>query len=480
MLRGGLFVVMDYSSPNEYKHKSTDSLYAHYSPIYEYDCDKFPNLALTTPQHFTLQSGESLYIPRGWWHWVKTTKRTFAVNYWFDNEFALDPFTFNHTVECNIELLHGKEVAIWNSGEGVSVEDQMYFCHFEDFYHSGLDNRYLITLENYPPGHSNSAVKETLSEHVHFPSHPEIETKNKFDFNVWISSNRHDTGLHYDDEDGVLTVVEGEKEIILFPPSDSQYLYPYEVSYEWRNVQAYDFRYNTGLKIRPIDGISCAELLYETCNGDKRVLSNISKLYERYKHNPCLVWGFKKRGEEYRWEFYNGTLSDSLRITSWDIYPNQAELSNQEHYYYKLGDQHQVGLPFWGYGKYREGDVLLEESKIFVIDSYGSFTGNYDEYMTELGYESIKERFRDLILNKYTCYDVCIHNKKPGEIFVQYLGLTNDEFVEFLTVNEYPSHIVDFVTTQVETGAYNINNEITIVYSTETQEVVRSGFYGNL
>jgi hypothetical protein len=161
-------------------------------------------------------------------------------------------------------------------------------------------------------------------------------------------------------------------------------------------------------------------------------------------------------------------------------YPDQAELSNQEHYYYKLGDQHQVGLPFWGYGKYREGDVLLEESKIFVIDSYGSFTGNYDEYMTELGYESIKERFRDLILNKYTCYDVCIHNKKPGEIFVQYLGLTNEEFVEFLTVNNYPPHLINFVVNQMKAGTYNLNNEITIVYNTETQEVVRSGFYGNL
>jgi hypothetical protein len=100
--------------------------------------------------------------------------------------------------------------------------------------------------------------------------------------------------------------------------------------------------------------------------------------------------------------------------------------------------------------------------------------------MVELGYESIKESFRDLILNKYTSYDICIHNKKPGEIFVQYLGLTNEEFVEFLTVNGYPQHIIDFVTNQINIGTYNINNEITIVYNTETQEVVRSGFYGNL
>jgi hypothetical protein len=275
-------------------------------------------------------------------------------------------------------------------------------------------------------------------------------------------------------------VVDGEKEIILFPPSDSNYLYPYEVSYEWANTQAFDFRYNTGQKLRPIEGISSGELLFATCNGDKRVLSNISKLYSKYKDNPCLVWGLKKQEENYRWEFYNGTLNQELRITSWDIYPNQVELSSQEHYYYKLGDQNNVGLPFWGYGKYREGDELLDESKIFVIDSYKAFTRNYDAYMAELGYEHIKDRFKGLILDKYTCYNICIHNKKPGEIFIQYLGLTNKEFVEFLTTHGYPNYAISFVTQQIDKGAYHINNEITIVYNTETQEVVRSGFYGNL
>ena len=480
MLVGGLFAVMDYRSPNEYKHKSTESLYAHYSPIDEYDCEKFPNLALTSPQHYTLQSGQSLYIPRGWWHWVKTTRRTFAINYWFDNELAPEPFTFNHTVDCDVQVLDGMLVSIWNSGKDANPKEQLSLCEFQEFYNSGLDDRCLITLKNYPPGKSNRAVKEMLAKYIHFPSHPDIFATNDYDYNIWISSNRHDTGLHYDDEDGVLTVIDGEKEIILFPPSDSNYLYPYEVSYEWANTQAFDFRYNTGQKLRPIGGISSGELLFATCNEDKRVLSNISKLYSKYKDNPCLVWGLKKQGENYRWEFYNGTLNQELRITSWDIYPGQVELSSQEHYYYKLGDQNKVGLPFWGYGKYKDGNELLDESKVFVIDGYKAFSKNYDAYMTELGYELIKDKFKDLILDKYTCYNICIHNKKPGEIFVQYLGLTNEEFVEFLTTNAYPNHIISFVTQQIDKGAYHINNEVTIVYNTETQEVIRSGFYGNL
>jgi hypothetical protein len=85
-----------------------------------------------------------------------------------------------------------------------------------------------------------------------------------------------------------------------------------------------------------------------------------------------------------------------------------------------------------------------------------------------------------LILSKYTCYNICIHNKKPEEIFVQYLGLTNTEFVQFLSSNGYPTHIVNFVADKMQDGTYKINNEITIVYNIKTQEVVRSGFYGSL
>ena len=469
-------------SSNEYRHKDSDSLYAHYSQIDAYDLEKYPDLASASPLHFTLQSGQSLYIPKNWWHWVKTTQKTFAINDRFNNQTDLDPFTLDHTIDYDPSHLNDETVVVWNSGKDVPPNQKVEVSTFKEFYNSGLNDKCVITLENYPAGKPNHFIKSKLSNYVDFPCDDRIASVNNYDYNLWITSNKHDTGLHYDDEDGVLTVVEGEKEVILFPPSDSLYLYPYNVEYKWRSNPALSFRYNTYRNFGEISGVSCAELLYVTCNGDKRVLSNISKLYEtalKHQFTLPLIWGFKKDTKSYRWEVYKPSLSENLRITSWDIYPEQTHISEEEHYYYKCDDSPPT-LPFWGYGKQKIDNVLCEESKIFVVDSYYSFSGQYDEYMDRLGFESIKDSFRDLVLNRYSCYDICIHNKKPHEIFVQYLGLNNEEFVEFLIENDYPSHVTQFVTEQIEAGNYNINNEVTVVYNTDTQQIVRSGFYGTL
>ena len=473
-----------YKSSNEYRHKSSLSLYAHYSMVDDYNFDVFPNLRLATPIHFTLQSGQSLYIPKKWWHWVKTTKKTFAVNYWFDNQIDQEPFIFEHTIHYDTNLLNDEIVSIWNSQKNGG---QAYMYNFKDFYNSKLNDKALITLSNYKSGGDNHHIKKKLFDHITFPVHKKIISNNLYDYNIWASSNMHDTGLHYDDEDGVLTVVEGEKDIILFPPSDAKYLYPYKVFYEWKEAEPLEFRYNTSEKKGRLDGISSGELLYVTCNHDKQVLSNISKLYEKYKHNhKNLIWGFKKIDDDYRWEIYNDTLNqEDIKITSWDIYPNKYDISNNEHYYYKIDDGANPDcrpnqLPFWGYGKYIIDGIFNDESKIFVIDSYENFYKNYDEYMIKLNYESIKEKFKNIILKKYNCYNICVHNKNLNEIFVQYLGLKKEKFLEFLIENRYPTYIINFVSEQIEKNRYKINNEITIVYDANTQKIIRSGFYGNL
>lgn len=465
-------------SDNKYKHKNYDSLYAHYSMIDEYDYEKFPKLQFANPIHFQLQKGESLYIPKKWWHWIKSTQRTFSINYWFNNETEQKPFVFNHTIDYDVRSLNNETVAVWNSEKNYKGE-RTHSVNFEHFYNSQKDDRCVITLSNYPAGERNSHIKNNLSKHIKFPVNEKLKFKHSYDYNVWISSNRHDTGLHYDDEDGILTVIEGEKEVILFPPSDTEYLYPYEVNYAWKKTQALNFRYNTYSNFGKVDGICCGELLYATCNNDMRVLNNISKLYEKYG-SIILIWGFKKTGDEYRWEIYRASFMNKTKITSWDIHSNEYNISEEKHYYFKIGDESTNKLPFWGYGKYKKNNIIYDESKIFVVDTYDAFNKNYDEYMDRLDYGSIKTTFKDIILEKYKCNEICIHNKKPNQIFVQYLGITNDEFVDFLTINQYPEYIINFVTENVEMNNYNIINEITIVYDIDKQNIIRSGFYGNL
>lgn len=38
------------------------------------------------PIEITVGSGESLYLPAGWWHYVRQSGDTIALNYWYDLE----------------------------------------------------------------------------------------------------------------------------------------------------------------------------------------------------------------------------------------------------------------------------------------------------------------------------------------------------------------------------------------------------------
>lgn len=51
---------MAYESRNKHKHKNTDSLYAHYSMIDDYNYDIFPKLRLANPNEFVICSVSSI------------------------------------------------------------------------------------------------------------------------------------------------------------------------------------------------------------------------------------------------------------------------------------------------------------------------------------------------------------------------------------------------------------------------------------
>ena len=465
---------MPYSS-NRHRHRESNSLYAHFSAVDQLNTELYPNLKFTNPIYFKLEKGQSIYIPKGWWHWIKTTTKSFAVNHWFSNNVELNPFIFDYYFEVDTNRFNDQDVYIWNS----SKHDE-YFVEdlFKNFYNSGLDDRYVLTLSNYVNGENNSNIKNLIKPYIKFPSHDRLQYNDSFDFNVWISSGKHDTGLHYDDEDGVLTLLEGSKEITLYPPSDSDNLYAYSTKYSWRKKSAINFAYNSFIIREPLTGISSSEVLFNTCNGDVRVLCNISKLFEKYGQN--LVWGFKKSGDDYRWEIYKYDLQQDPIITSWDLHKNAYDISDIEHYYFKEDTNTPLGLPFWGVSKFKKDGDLYEESKIFVLDDYIPFKENYDLYMSKLGYGIIKNKFKEIILEKYKCYQICIHNKTENQIFVQYLGISNKDFISFLNLYDYPSHLTNFIEEQISLDNYKINNEITIVYEIDTQKVIRTGFYGNI
>ena len=474
-----------YKSKCKISHKNSESLYAHFSKIDKYNYFIFPKLLFAHPIYFTLKEGESIYIPKNWWHWVKTEKKTFAVNFWFNNKSPNNvnkPYIFKQKVindDFNTNILNNEPVLIWNTSQIDNTQD--YSTTFNNFYNKIEDDKYIITVEDYTVGIKNKNIKDIMKQYISFPSNNQINT-DIFGYNIWASSGKHETRLHYDDEDGVLSILEGEKTIIMFPPSDSDYLYPYEVSYKWLHDSALNFRYNSYTYIDTIDGVSSSQLLYETCKHDKRVLSNISKLFisncNNYinNNNYNLIWGFKKNKDIYRWEFYRYTLYENPVVISNDISGNEYNIGDEEHYYYNMNKLKE--LPFWGYGKYKKNNIMYDESKIFILDTYNQFINNYDSYMDKLEYSNIKDNFKNITLYKYKCYELCIHNKKINQIFVQYLGISNEDFLDFLIECNYPDNIINFIKKNISLKNYNINNEITIVYDINTMEIIRSGLYG--
>ena len=224
--------IIMYKSINLQNHKNSSSLYAHFSQIDTYNYFIFPKLIFTHPQKFKLTKGQGIYIPKKWWHWVTATRKTFAINFWFNNNIADNmPFVINTDTNTDIDIgsLNNETVTIWHSLTNDSEETT-----FKLFYNSRQDNKYIITLGNYNLGMNNSNIKDIVHPFVKLPNDGRIDVNtNDYDYNIWISAGKHTTGLHYDDEDGLLTVVEGMKEIILFPPSDTKYLYAYDVLYKW-------------------------------------------------------------------------------------------------------------------------------------------------------------------------------------------------------------------------------------------------------
>lgn len=457
---------MNKKSINLVKHKDLDSKYAHFSEIDKIDYFKYPKLLLASPKKYTLKKNEALIIPAKWWHWVKTPERSYSINFWIDKKIFDNPAKINHKNDIDFSVLNDELVTIWNTEN----DKKIYTSYFYDFLKKNEKNEYVITLENYNEFKENKIIKEKLKHQIKVP---EIIRDINYDYNVWITSNRTDTGLHYDDEDGILCCLDGKKEIILYPPSDSEFLYPIATR-EWVNSPALNFRYNSYTFLNYMKGLSSGRFLFEMLRPEKNVLKIIDDIVSKNGINKT-VWGLKKLNEFFRLEFYTYDLesTSNLIIESTDVFFNEPYIGNEKHYYYRFPDQN-ISLPFWGYGTYKLKNKVFRESKIFVLDSYQSFFDNYNDYMNRLGYSNISKKFKNIILNKYKCYEICIHNKHENQIFVQYLGISKESFIEFLSDNNYPNFLIE----RYSEGEYNINNEIAVIYDIETKQIIRTGFYG--
>ena len=480
-------------SCNRNRHHTDEYEFAHFSPITESNKSFFPTYGFTSPLHFVISEGEALVIPKNWWHWVQSDPNTVAVSYWNKSSLQVRPKILRMPKSGQVNLktiasnrLSSKDqhdVQVWDSSKNIIT--------------TKMENSggCIITLpgyfENELDQKMNKQILYDILPHLEYPPLPGWDRHNT-DANLWYAIGFHDTGLHYDDYDGVLHVLQGRKHIRLFPPSQSKHLLPYSVTPKWASGPAECVAYNKYQSYGQVRGWPSARLLYESVRSknNKQVLLEIRKAV-RDATQPH-VWGCKWQDGVMRWELYEYFYDrfdhlpvekadmDSKSpciIKSIDFFDRDDPVGNMEHFYYS--DQGwNLKLPFYGSGTQKQigssGPELHEG--VFVYDTAESWKINYSKYIRDLNFP--KEVIDCVhLLNAYECSELCVWNKGSNTIFVQYLGITIHDFVTFLRTFEYPAMLVE----HVEENSQNyesIPHEITIVYDIATKQPVRSSFYG--
>ena len=240
----------------------------------------YPDLANTSPVHIEINAGEALVIPKGWWHYVRSYEQTFFMNYWTTDTFGHEtPTVLAHDGEFNRSHLNLEDrVCVWEYSTG---QKKITYKTFAKFLDSSDKFDYYWTVITTNKGEESIEDVEQKKEIVNRLKKPTFIKKHAkvCDVNIGICPVFHQTPLHYDEEDGLLCVTSGTKKIILFPPSDSEYLYPVnDIKNSWCMSENYRTCYNMyHIYDESLSGENSGSLLLETCKDKPLVLSNISQ-----------------------------------------------------------------------------------------------------------------------------------------------------------------------------------------------------------
>lgn len=499
-----VYILFSQKVCNTQRHLSNEHFYAHFSSICCNNYVLYPSLLLTSPMYLDVSEGESIWIPARWWHWVTSKTPTMSINFLCNKNLptALErqkvPFKFKDTYQ-NKDLLVQKALDYNDKIEniGITNEDDEYI-ELEDL--KSDSKKFMITLKGYGDNKYEKMNTNFLSYMLPHVVVPSMFDKNNVDVNFWYASGDHDTGLHYDDYNVLLTVVQGNKKIILYPPSDSKYLKPFNILPLWADTPSVEFKYNLYSYVKSLpDSLPSSRLLYEfiTAYQNKQILLKISEIVEKIGINK-LIYGCKLDNNNFRIELYayhyNSTnmniksddylrslnynqpipidIDEGLLIHSIDLYNNDSAYGNKIHKYYKM--QKDLSLPLFGYGTQMDKSLKEEPESSFFIDTTDDVKLHFNTYMTQIGFVNTYQW--NLLLDLYKCDDICIFNKLNDHIFVMFLGIDINSFIDFLTTYKYPKMFVNHV--KKNSRFYkNISHEIAIVFDRKNQ-ATRTAFYG--
>lgn len=474
-------------------HSEDESLYGHLSKINcKLDPDlndyaKYPDLKNAHPQYFEIKEGEALLIPKKWWHYVKTYENCYFVNFWTHINTGKEPKIIKHNIKFDESFIKPEtEISVW-----VYNKKESYIINktFHQFIKENKEQEYLWTLKNYRGLNKNTELKENLIKKIEIPE-TISKTNENFEYNFGVCPRYHQTDLHYDEEWGLLCVTKGLKKAILFPPSDSKYLYPIEwKKYKWKDSQNIKCNYNYYKKENILlSGKNSGSLLYKTCKNNILILYSISRVIYDWHGDDSenkTIYGVKNINGKYSWELYNYEPKDknvnNKILDSVEILPErQKNGSNIEpitdsYYWDKVQGESVYGTVKRSYSIYTKKPSHLQERGYWIIDTYDNFLANFDKYYKHLKYsKEIYDWVKYELMNKYKTDYFCIHQKNNNEFYCQFIGISNEDFLKFLKEYNYDENLIN----QYKNNEYKISNEIAIVFCKKTLKVLRTAFYG--
>lgn len=547
---------------NSPSHLYGNSKYGHFSQITAHNKEHFPLFSKATPTKFVLQRGDSLYIPPNWWHWVKSYgDRSISVNFWFKTETWKNSGPICHQKNINWPALEkwSNEYLISKANEtspdGIwiwidnSYYRQISMTDFVSIYGNPNDPRsktfaYLVTIKDYEDANfpADAVAKNKIPSNENFLKSLEIDIEVPFPadmidskYNFWMNFGREagiDSGLHYDEEPGLLCVVDGYKEVTLYPPSDSEYLYPYPLKPYELMPNSNSFYYNLYREGPELDiDVKCtsSKLLEVTLIKAPNVAKIAREIQIKYGPGRT-IYGIKNCNGILRWEFYFYGMDKNLTSpqirSNFYTHPNYNPDMNLDNYmpfhksifkndsydanlidrkglivysvdlteetaikettpclnlYYVITEEVQV--PFILHERTFYNDNTSHIKSVQYIDTFSNILSNTDSLRKfsasiGLGEMDVDNLYNFLNNSPYKCTCVALVNK-GSEMGIYMFGIVYQAFVSFLVTYNYPASIIaevmkheeDVSKLQLEVGFHFVRGERCHIPS-------RTAFYG--
>lgn len=228
------------------------------------DPNQYPLYYNAKKMEVVLNEGDVLYIPFGWWHFVFSE----SVNPKTKMNIAMSNWTMKH--ECDCKLFTSKKDYIMECPTYPIMTEGVYKIHHnksqpfvvKTSLHTSLDMNYKSLKSYFKDYLLNVTTSKTTfftSQHLHDGGCTKVKmtfddfyqkglsgehvylaqcsvdiSLNLFSFNnelrnrfLWVNFGNIASNMHYDTEDNMLVQIQGTKRVLLFPPSEKRFLYPY-------------------------------------------------------------------------------------------------------------------------------------------------------------------------------------------------------------------------------------------------------------